>query len=699
MTRSEQDVVDMLTVEASVLSDRAQMLCNGLSLLTMNVVNAGIVAYVLGGFYPGWVVGLWLVMFIVVVAARVLDALRFRRSEPSCESARAFTRRFALGATLTGCLWGAAASSIWLTPDPAYHAFVVFVVGGMAAGAITTNASYLPAMFGFVAPAILPPIVALLARGEPTSIAMGALLSAFAIFLSVLGVRANGWVDSIARRRRAQETLAAALNHSNTLLHAISTAATELTKASPNASTIPRLLKAVGEAVGVDRIPVFETRATQGRPLVLSLLYLWQSETASAGFDVEALTARIARSGIEADELFAGVSDGRPTTIVVRTLADGPVKRFYESTGVLSVLLVPINVDETIWGLIGLEDCRTERTWTAAEIDALRILGDVIGGSIVRQRYVDQLRDANEVVERSSTILFRLRMDAPSGLVYVSRNVRRLGYESSAMLGTARPLWSRVHPEDRGRVRAALKQAMSAHGQAGMVEFRFRRGDGRYRWLDARYSPAHAGGPALLEGVALDVTERKEAAEKIALLAKTDALTELANRRAFIEALERIFAAAARGGEGFSLLYIDVDHFKSVNDTMGHASGDALLVMLAGRLRANCRASDVVARLGGDEFAVLQTQIRDRTDAVTMASKLRAVLSAPYALPRGESRATVSVGVAIYSPEVSGPDVILAQADQALYCAKAKGRDQYLFYADAAPPLASDFTAQIQPNA
>lgn len=697
MTRSERDVIDAEIIDAGVLGDRAQMLCGSLSMLSMNVVNAGIVAFVLGRFYPGWVVGVWLTLFVVIVAARVLDALRFRRSEPSCESARAFTRRFAVGATLTGCLWGAAASSIWLTPDPTFHAFVVFVAGGMAAGAVTTNAAYLPAMFGFVAPAILPPIIALFARAEPTYVAMGALLTAFAIFLSVLGVRANGWVDSIARRRRTQEMLAAALHHTNTLLHAISTAASELTKASPNAEAIPRLLRTVGEAVGVDRIPVFETHVADGRPSALTLLYLWQSDAATAGVDADALAARIARSGIEADALFAGLAEGPPTTLVVRTLRDGPVKQFYESTGVLGVLLVPITIDQAVWGLVGLEDCRAERAWSIAEIDALRILGDVIGGSIVRQRYVDQLRDANEVVERSSTILFRLRTDAPPGLAYVSRNILRLGYEPSAALGSLRLLFSRVHPDDRARVRASFAEAMSPERQSGMVEFRFRRGDGRYRWLDARYSRVGGSGrPTLIEGAALDVTERREAAEKIALLARTDALTELANRRAFIETLERLFAAAARGGESFSLLYMDIDHFKNVNDTMGHASGDALLILLARRLRANCRASDVVARLGGDEFAVLQTQIRDRSDAVTMATKLRAVLSAPYALPRGESRATVSVGVAIYTPEVSGPDIILAQADQALYGAKANGRDQCRVYADAARPLMGDRIEQAE---
>lgn len=692
VARSEREVLDLAAVDGFVLVDRAEMLGHGLALLTMNVANAGIVAYVLRPLYPVWAIALWLALFVIVVAARIFDMLRFRRVEPSGASAGAFIFRYAVGSTLTGCLWGAAASSIWLTSDPAYHAFVVFVAGGMAAGAVTTNAACLPAMLGFVAPAVLPAILALFARGEPTSIAMGALLSAFAVVLSVLGVRASGWLGAVARQRRVQEALASALHQESALLHAISTAASELTKTSPNAETIPRLLTAVGEAVHVDRISVFEAIAARAGATELSPLHLWRSEQSAAPRHAAELAARFAESGLDADSLLASMADNRPKAVVVRELADGPVKRLFEGAGVLSALLVPICVDRSMRGLIALENCRGERGWTEAEIDALQILGDLIGGSIARQRYVDQLRDANEVVERSPTILFRLRADPPTRLAYVSRNIALFGYEPSALLESRRRLWSLVHRADRKRLKASLAQSLS-DGRAGMVEFRFRRSDGRYRWLDARYAPVRddaTGRPAMVEGVTLDVTERKEAAERIALLAQTDALTDLANRRAFIDALRRSFAAAARGGESFSLLYLDIDHFKSVNDTLGHASGDALLAMVASRLRANCRASDVVARLGGDEFAILQTGIRDRADVIAMASKIRAVLSAPYALPSGERRATVSLGVAIYSREASSPEALLAQADQALYSAKANGRDQWLFHTDAARLAADD---------
>lgn len=683
----EMAVLDPAALDEGVLAEQVRILCGGPFILAANMTNAAIVAYVLRAFYPGWIVVTWLGLFFVVIAARLLDVWRCRGAELSGEAAKSFAARYAFGSTMTGCLWGATASLMWLTPNPAYHAFVVFVAGGMAAGAVTTNSCYLPAMFGFIAPAVLPPILALFIRADSTSVAMGLMLSAFAVVLVALGYRANGWVVSVSRRRLVQEALAIALHQRNMVLHAISTAATKLTNASPSVAAIPELLEAVGEAVAVDRIPVFEIGSAAGR---LSLLHVWRSADAPAALDSKSLAARVARSGIEADPFFTSLDERRPSTALTRTMEAGPARAFFESQGVRSVLIVPIVVDENIWGLIGFEDCTAERAWTAVEIDTLRILGDVIGGSIVRQRYVDQLRDANEVVERSPTILFRLRKDPPLRLAYVSRNIALFGYDPSELIDSASGLENCIHPDDRKKVYASIAQASG--GRAGMLEFRFRQSDGGYRWLDARYAPIRddSGRLRLVEGVALDVTERKEAAEKIALLARTDALTALANRRAFIDALQRAFAAAKRGGSLFSLLYIDVDHFKDINDTLGHSCGDSVLEALAERLKEHCRESDVVARLGGDEFAVLQTQVRDSSDAMAMASKIRAVLAAPYALPGGDVRATVSIGVAIYASETPRADMMLVQADLALYRAKEEGRDQYRFYSQTLDRVASD---------
>jgi diguanylate cyclase (GGDEF)-like protein len=162
----------------------------------------------------------------------------------------------------------------------------------------------------------------------------------------------------------------------------------------------------------------------------------------------------------------------------------------------------------------------------------------------------------------------------------------------------------------------------------------------------------------------------------------TDALTGLANRAVFIDRLRQAFAAAKRGAPPFAILYLDLDGFKDINDTLGHSAGDLLLKSVGERLKSCVRETDLVARLGGDEFAVLQTNRGDVVSAGVLASKIHKALSAPYPLGDTEMGVTVSVGISPYMSETMGPDGMLTQADIALYRAKDEGRNQYCFHTD-----------------
>ena len=155
------------------------------------------------------------------------------------------------------------------------------------------------------------------------------------------------------------------------------------------------------------------------------------------------------------------------------------------------------------------------------------------------------------------------------------------------------------------------------------TEFRMRSKDGTYEWLECRYTPIRDAAGRLLEieGLLTNITERKEAADKINALALTDALTGLANRAAFIDRLRQAFTAAQRGVPSFAILYLDLDQFKDINDTLGHSAGDLLLKSVGDRLKSCVRETDLVGRLGGDEFAVLQTNLADLASAGVLASK------------------------------------------------------------------------------
>jgi diguanylate cyclase (GGDEF)-like protein len=167
---------------------------------------------------------------------------------------------------------------------------------------------------------------------------------------------------------------------------------------------------------------------------------------------------------------------------------------------------------------------------------------------------------------------------------------------------------------------------------------------------------------------------------KVSELARTDPLTSLANRRAFLDLLAGSFAASKRGGSPFAVLYIDLDHFKDVNDTLGHTVGDILLRQVAERLKTRVRKSDIVARIGGDEFAVLLTQVGNDTATGTLATGIIETLAAPYVIGDDELHVTASIGASRFSAEFSQPEAIMIQADLALYRAKEDGRNCFRFH-------------------
>jgi len=180
-----------------------------------------------------------------------------------------------------------------------------------------------------------------------------------------------------------------------------------------------------------------------------------------------------------------------------------------------------------------------------------------------------------------------------------------------------------------------------------------------------------------------DITKRKQAREQMAHMARHDSLTGLANRAVFVEALQQEIAAAHRSGKSFAVLYLDLDHFKDVNDTLGHPIGDLLLQAVAERLQASIRETDAVARFGGDEFAVLQTDIQEPAEAAVLADKILKTISDPFSIERNEIRSGTSVGIAVYGPDSPDAETLLSHADEALYRAKSADRGTYRFFTDA----------------
>jgi diguanylate cyclase (GGDEF)-like protein len=213
-----------------------------------------------------------------------------------------------------------------------------------------------------------------------------------------------------------------------------------------------------------------------------------------------------------------------------------------------------------------------------------------------------------------------------------------------------------------------------------VAEYRVRAGQHGWRWLLTRGRVTErdpdTGRAVRMVGTNVDITDRKRMEEALHSVASTDALTGLANRVALSDRIRLAIARSRRNATAFALLYLDIDRFKQVNDSLGHSAGDKLLVQFAMRLRACVRASDSVARLGGDEFVVLLDDLKDRDAALRIAEKILQETRAPVRIDARQVGITTSIGIAYYTGEESGEE-LLARADTALYEAKRSGRDAY----------------------
>jgi diguanylate cyclase (GGDEF)-like protein len=181
-------------------------------------------------------------------------------------------------------------------------------------------------------------------------------------------------------------------------------------------------------------------------------------------------------------------------------------------------------------------------------------------------------------------------------------------------------------------------------------------------------------------GISKDITERKRAEAKIQYLAGHDGLTGLPNRTLFSELLNNAIHNARRYQHFFAVLFIDLDRFKIINDTLGHDAGDELLKEVSARLTQTLRASDIVARLGGDEFVVLLQEISDATQAASAARKILSAVIKPVPIAGQQCRVTASIGICLYPTDAQDEQTLMKNADVAMYRAKAEGKNAFYFY-------------------
>ncbi|KXK31733.1 MAG: diguanylate cyclase/phosphodiesterase [Candidatus Brocadia sinica] len=355
--------------------------------------------------------------------------------------------------------------------------------------------------------------------------------------------------------------------------------------------------------------------------------------------------------------------------------------------GVISGMSVIIQGKDRPFGVLGVHTTR-QRTFTIDDVHFLQAIANVLAHAIERNQFIEKLGEKEERLELAlwGTDLGLWDWNIQTGKVFYDKRLAEMLDYTLEEIELHGDSWEKlIHPDDMPGMTKILNDHLNGKIECYEANYRILNKSGEWLWILDRGKVVERdryGKPLRVVGTHRNITTQKRAEARILYMANHDILTDLPNRALFLDRLEQELAHAHRNNRILAVIFLDLDRFKIINDTHGHAVGDLLLKAVAERLRGCIREGDTVSRMGGDEFTLIITDIVHPQDVVPIAQKIHSKVSLPFHLEGRELHITPSMGITLYPLDAKDADSLIKKADTAMYHSKEQGRGNFKFYTE-----------------
>lgn len=469
------------------------------------------------------------------------------------------------------------------------------------------------------------------------------------------------------------------------LLSSVLRGADMLVSGDDRLANINHLLAEIGAVTQVSRVWVFQVLAISDTDILQDYVFEWANEKKYAQIRLphfNHFSSSLAHP--EYRKLIESRQRGEYQSVITDQLPSSWLKRYLTQQRILSMLTIPIIVDNKWWGTLGFDDCDREQRWSESDVTLLRATGHLIASTVLKNELFSKQRQIDII--KDNTHCSTWQVDVQRGICWCSSEI--IGDSATSSIRDSRTYTSRhwlrrIHPGYRRAFFSRVRHFLSPSGNELKMDLQVKRDNGEYTWVEITTNNDPKNKPqGVVAGVMWDISQRKAEEQALMRQAATDPLTQLYNRRQFASDLARFGEQARYRHQPLSLLIIDIDHFKRINDNYGHIVGDHVLEAFASLLETHLPLHSNIYRIGGEEFACLLANTDQKAAQHYAAQLCEAVYDQHSILDYSPAiRVSVSIGCAELDAAMLDAKHLYQHADDALYNAKLSGRNRVVSYA------------------